>query len=102
MYFNPKALFMKQLVCLSLMACASASALFAQDITFKETKHDFGTIEESYGTVSHDFQFTNKGDKPLVIKQVITGCGCTPHLIQPRMAQTEITQHRYGSVYQSA
>ena len=77
MYFNPKALFMKQLVCLSLMACASASALFAQDITFKETKHDFGTIEESYGTVSHDFQFTNTGDKPLVIKQVITGCGCT-------------------------
>ena len=68
---------MKQLVCLSLMAWVSASALFAQDITFKETKYDFGTIEESDGTVSHDFQFTNTGDKPLVIKQVITGCGCT-------------------------
>lgn len=69
--------FMKQLVCLSWMLLFSASSIFAQDMTFKETKHDFGNMEESDGTVSHDFQFVNTGDKPLVITQVITGCGCT-------------------------
>ena len=49
----------------------------AQQITFSETSHDFGLIEEKDGNVHYDFHFTNTGDKPLVIKQVITGCGCT-------------------------
>lgn len=49
----------------------------AQEITFREIDHDFGQIDEAAGTVSYDFQFTNTGDKPLLIKQVITGCGCT-------------------------
>lgn len=70
-------LHMKQLFCLTTLALLSAPALFAQEITFKETKYDFGTIEEADGPVRHDFQFTNTGDKPLVIKEVITGCGCT-------------------------
>ena len=26
---------------------------------------------------SHDFRFVNTGDKPLTIKNIITGCGCT-------------------------
>ena len=50
---------------------------YAQTITFSELEHNFGTIEEAKGDVSYDFHFTNTGDKPLLIKQVVTGCGCT-------------------------
>lgn len=49
----------------------------AQEITFAETEYDFGTIEEVGGDVSHDFPFTNTGDKPLFISHVVTSCGCT-------------------------
>ena len=36
-------------------------------ITFAETTYNFGTIAETKGVVSHQFEFTNTGDKPLVI-----------------------------------
>lgn len=55
----------------------ATSSLQAQEFSWKETSHDFGLIDEADGTVSYDFEFTNTGDQPLVIKQVITGCGCT-------------------------
>ena len=60
---------------LLLIGCASMSS--AQEITFTEVSHDFGEFDERDGSVSHDFHFTNTGDQPLLIKQVITGCGCT-------------------------
>lgn len=47
------------------------------EITFKETKHDFGVVNKSAGKVSHIFEFTNTGDAPLVILSVQTRCGCT-------------------------
>lgn len=49
----------------------------AQEMTFAEKEHDLGSIDESEGDVYYDFRFVNTGGKPLVIKQVITGCGCT-------------------------
>ncbi len=45
-------------------------------IKFKENIFDFGTIEEGT-TARHDFKFYNIGDKPLVLKSVRPGCGCT-------------------------
>lgn len=60
---------------LFLIGCATMSS--AQEITFTEVSHDFGEFDERDGSVSHDFHFTNTGDQPLLIKQVITGCGCT-------------------------
>ena len=56
---------------------ATAAGGWAQEITFSETEHDFGQLDEADGSVSHDFHFVNTGTEPLVIKQVITGCGCT-------------------------
>ncbi|WP_373843462.1 DUF1573 domain-containing protein, partial [Bacteroides heparinolyticus] len=47
----------------------------AQEMTFTETEHDFGWIDEQEGDAYHDFRFVNTGSGPLVIKQVITGCG---------------------------
>jgi len=45
--------------------------------TFKETTYDFGTIKESKGAVKHTFQFTNTGDKPLIVVDAVASCGCT-------------------------
>ena len=39
--------------------------------------HDFGTIQEANGPVSCTFEFTNIGDKPLLIIDATASCGCT-------------------------
>lgn len=45
-------------------------------IQFEEEVHDFGAIVE--GTMAKwDFVFKNTGDKPLLLKEVQPGCGCT-------------------------
>lgn len=46
-------------------------------IEFEESTHDFGVIHERGGQVYCDFNFTNTGDKPLVIISAKTSCGCT-------------------------
>lgn len=68
---------MKKIVLLAGLGLWLAGSIPAQEITFEETRFDFGRIDEADGDVSHDFQFTNTGTEPLIIKQVITGCGCT-------------------------
>ncbi|TAF32784.1 MAG: DUF1573 domain-containing protein [Cytophagales bacterium] len=45
-------------------------------LKFTEETHDFGTIEE--GAISeHQFEFTNTGTEPILIKTVQASCGCT-------------------------
>jgi len=45
-------------------------------IKFDENSFDFGEIiEGTYAT--HVFNFTNVGDKPLLLKEVKPACGCT-------------------------
>lgn len=68
---------MKRILIASLILLAANSTLQAQEITFNETKTEWRTIQEKDGDVSHDFQFTNTGNKSLLIKSVITSCGCT-------------------------
>jgi hypothetical protein len=48
----------------------------AQKLEFDELVHDFGTINEELGSVTHAFKFKNVGDKPVVIN-VKAACGCT-------------------------
>ncbi len=54
--------------------------IFAQqtkgEIKFDSEQHNFGTIQEAGGSVTHNFTFTNTGGAPLVITNVSTGCGC--------------------------
>ncbi len=45
-------------------------------MTFKETEHNFGTINQSK-KVQHTFTFTNTGQAPLVIESATATCGCT-------------------------
>jgi len=39
--------------------------------------HDFGTIPENGGPVSHEFEILNVGDEPLMIINASASCGCT-------------------------
>ncbi len=45
--------------------------------TFTHTSHDFGSIREDGGLVSHTFEFTNTGTLPLLIIESVASCGCT-------------------------
>ncbi len=45
-------------------------------ITFEEKAHDFGDIVQGQ-VVEHVFAFTNTGNQPLVLANVLTTCGCT-------------------------
>ncbi|MGL1885099.1 MAG: DUF1573 domain-containing protein [Reichenbachiella sp.] len=45
-------------------------------ITFAVAAYDFGDITQG-DKVSYTFEFTNDGDTPLIISNVLTTCGCT-------------------------
>lgn len=66
---------------LLLLACLLAEAGYPappqQKLRFDETGHDFGTIAERDGAVSHRFRFTNVSERPVVIEEILTTCGCT-------------------------
>jgi hypothetical protein len=51
------------------------SVQFAQ-ITFEEAEYNFGDINQGK-KVEKIFQFTNTGNLPLIIDNVLTTCGCT-------------------------
>jgi len=45
-------------------------------LSFEERTYDFGKINEKDGRVSHTFIFKNTGNQPVVINNIVTGCGC--------------------------
>lgn len=45
-------------------------------IQFEERVHNFGTILETNGKVSHTFIFYNNGKTPVTISDIHSGCGC--------------------------
>ena len=53
-----------------------AQAELHPEMTFDETVHDFGTIEQGTN-VEHTFTFKNTGNAPLVITDATSTCGCT-------------------------
>ncbi len=46
-------------------------------IVFDKTEHNFGTINEEDGKASYKFEFSNTGNKALIIQNVRASCGCT-------------------------
>lgn len=68
---------MKKLLIIACAALLPAAAGAQAVIAFDSKTHDFGTIEEADGRVSHDFVFENQGNAPLVISKVQASCGCT-------------------------
>ena len=64
-----------------------SATLFAQQTTapqkkaddvvkFKEVSYDFGKIKQSV-PVTHNFEFTNASEAPVVIESATPSCGCT-------------------------
>ena len=68
----------KSFVIVSVCTALAWGAASAQPVMeFKERSHNFGIFDEAIETVSYNFEFTNTGNEPLVIKNVRTTCGCT-------------------------
>ena len=66
----------KILLTVALLAALVVNASAQAVIKYDKSSHDFGKFdEEKKQTVV--FAFTNTGDEPLVIQQVMTTCGCT-------------------------
>ncbi len=86
---------MKKTILMSLLLLIGMG-LFAQQavITFKETEHNFGKIEEAGGKVSTVFEFKNEGMEPLVISNVRASCGCTT----PKWTRTPIEPGQTGTI----
>ncbi len=49
----------------------------AASLKFNKTSHNFGKISINAGKQHCSFEFTNAGDKPVAIYNVISSCGCT-------------------------
>lgn len=63
-------------VCLVAISGLAEDENYAE-ATFTVKKHDFGNIQEANGPVSCTFEFTNTGNKPLLIIDATASCGCT-------------------------
>ncbi len=62
---------------ISLVALSALADDKQAEATFEVKSHDFGTIKEADGPVSCTFEFTNTGNKPLLIIDATASCGCT-------------------------
>ncbi len=64
-----------------LTVCLVALSTIADEgyakASFKTRTHDFGNIKEEGGPVTCTFEFTNTGNKPLLIIDATASCGCT-------------------------
>ncbi len=71
---------MKKLLTLTLLLILGFSFAMAQasaSIKFDKLSYNFGTFSEKTPVQKVIFTFTNTGNAPLVINQVIASCGCT-------------------------
>ncbi len=64
-------------ILLIICLLAANTAIFAEGLEFSSTNWDLGTIAEDGGNITHSFEFRNTTDKPVVIHNVRTSCGCT-------------------------
>jgi len=60
-----------------MMMLTVALSWAAAKVSFSQTTHDFGTIQEKDGDATVEFAFTNTGDAPLLILRASSSCGCT-------------------------
>lgn len=67
---------MKKLLGIFAIVMMGSSAM-AQKIEFKTETIDYGTVNKGEDSGLRVFEFTNTGDKELVINDVKSSCGCT-------------------------
>ena len=66
----------------------------AQAIEFSKKVHNFGKISVNDGPKHCTFEFRNTSDKPVVINNIITSCGCT----EPKWPKKPIMPGESGKV----
>lgn len=81
---------------LLLMVMVLSFTAFAQKpvIDFEIKTYDFGKIKEEDGKATYVFNFTNKGNVPLVVNRVQASCGCTT----PTWTKEPIEPGKKGSI----
>ena len=84
---------MNKLIIIQILLFAALNSV-AQQITFNEKEFNFGKIDELGGAVSHRFEYTNTGDKPLILTKVQTTCGCT----SPSWSKEPIAPQKTGYI----
>lgn len=69
---------MKKTLLTALLLVVGLAMTFAQaKIAFEKVNINLGTFSETDPVQKCVFNFTNTGDKPLVINQAFAACGCT-------------------------
>jgi len=63
-------------------------------IKFEVTSHDFGEITQG-DIVQYIYKFTNTGDQPLVVSEVVTTCGCTA----PKWSTEPVLPGKTGEIH---
>lgn len=81
---------------LLFIALIAFTMMYAQKpvIAFDMTSYDFGKIQEEEGKATIVFNFTNKGNAPMVVSRVQASCGCTT----PTWTKEPIEPGRKGSI----
>ena len=98
---------MKKMLMFAARFCSVVALAQEPVITFNETTHDFGKINEADGKVTTIFEFINEGMTPLVLTNVRASCGCTTpkwthEPIEPgQKGQITVNQQRHCSNYQT-
>lgn len=65
------------LVSTAFFSFSQSTAKKAEDLVkFKELRHNFGKIKQGV-PVTHDFEFTNIANEPVIIENATASCGCT-------------------------
>ena len=68
---------MKKFIILIFCTLRALAAPAQEALVFTPDAWDFGTIREEQGRVSHTFTGENRSERPVVILDVVTSCGCT-------------------------
>lgn len=86
---------MKKLLLIALMVVGSVTMASAQaEIKFDKVTVNFGTFPETNPVQHTTFTFTNVGNQPLLLKQVVAACGCTV----PKYDKRPIAPGQRGSI----
>ncbi|MFT4736911.1 MAG: hypothetical protein ACI8QD_000772 [Cyclobacteriaceae bacterium] len=77
-----------------LSSILSLQLLCQAPVSFEETLHDFGALEEAQGSATYTFIFTNTSSDPVTITNVKASCGCTT----PNWTRTAVASGGTGEI----
>jgi len=88
---------MKYLLQACMMLIFVSGVSIAQEkpkVVFDELQHNFGTFKEEAGIQTTTFEFTNKGEVPLILNNVRASCGCTT----PKWTREPVAPGKKGAI----